>query len=282
MDESHASDAQCVHGIRRLSYHTNPLGAKAHRWPLSRRWLLRTPLTGDGTPFIAKSPSPLELVPIVGCACQTPKAPTDLARRRRNVRVEDDRVDAGSNQVTNVLELACGIRVRWIVVSCETWPRRAPRPWPCRPAPRGSRCRRRRRSNSRSSTLAAAACDRTLAGADAAGSTPPATRPTGLGSTRWSMLPPRWRRRPGRRTTEISSFASPPHAFDAPTWSRRTTDGSRAGTDQRFDGRHLLRVWRFAIRNPSRDGSCNAPRMLTIRGIEQMPASDRCQRPTPG
>ena len=67
------------------------------------------------------------------------------------VRVEDDRVDVGSDEVADVAELAGRVDVpRGIASSPRPGPMPAPRPWPCRPAPRGSRCRRRRRSSSRS------------------------------------------------------------------------------------------------------------------------------------
>ena len=69
------------------------------------------------------------------------------------VRVEDDRVDVRRRSGRGCP--AAG-RPR---PCCGGWwsarrpgRRRAPRPWPCRPAPRGSRCRRRRRSSSRSCT----------------------------------------------------------------------------------------------------------------------------------
>ena len=70
------------------------------------------------------------------------------------VRVEDDRVHVGRDQVADVGQLArlhrcCGgSGVDLVDLTRE----RAPRPWRCRSAPRGSRCRRRRRSRSRSCT----------------------------------------------------------------------------------------------------------------------------------
>ena len=75
------------------------------------------------------------------------------------VRVEDDRVDVRGDQVTDVLELAGGVRVAVDRRQLgRPGRRRVPRPWRCRPAPRGSRCRRRRRSNSRSSRSSRPGC----------------------------------------------------------------------------------------------------------------------------
>ena len=66
------------------------------------------------------------------------------------VRVEDDGVDALGDQVTDVGQLAgrIGVAVDHGEVG-DLAGRRAPAPSRCRPAPRGSRCRRRHRSSSR-------------------------------------------------------------------------------------------------------------------------------------
>ena len=70
--------------------------------------------------------------------------------RVRIVRVEDERVDVLRDQVRRSDSCPAASVLRWMTLSLEilSVPSDALRPWPCRPAPRGSRCRRRRRSSS--------------------------------------------------------------------------------------------------------------------------------------